>query len=114
MTDLLGSRNLCLFSQHSSDDRAHDEEDTLAGVHCIHVGARGSRVSNKVKDMVEKHGDVPLQPQTAHALDQLHIGLVCRRKKNLISIVCVQPFSHVRIMADGSMNHSLLVLLNFL
>ena len=84
MTDLLGGRNLGLFPQHAPDDGAHDEEDTFTGIHCVHMGAGGPGVSNKVKDMVEEDGDVSFQPQTAHALDQLHIGLVSR-KRSLIS-----------------------------
>ena len=75
LTDLLGSADLGLLSQHATNHWAQDEQHTLASVHCIHMAGAGPRVASQTQHVRQELSQVTLQPHATHLSHKLHIGL---------------------------------------
>ena len=92
LRDLLGCCDLCLLPQQSPDGGPDDEQDTLAGVHGIHMSRCGFGVSHQIQDVVQENWDVPLQPQAAHRLHKLDVSL------SKVFISCLKKLIHMCVI----------------
>ena len=78
-TDLSRSSHLRCFSQNSTKQHAHDEQHAFPCIDRVDVWWSGSRIGHQVEYVMDKRGQVVLQPDSAHALTKLHVRLCGER-----------------------------------